>query len=107
MTERNPFQALAEEAPQVSQAFNSLIQAVSTAGGLDAKTRQLIFIGIMASKGDSEAVAAHVPMARQQGAAREEIRDAILLALPSSGLQSVTHCLIPALEAYDRCTENL
>ena len=102
MEERNPFTALQEEAPQVAGAFNGLIAALSAADGLDAKTRQLIYIGIKASQGEAGAVTAHVPMAKAQGATRAEIRDAVLLSLTTAGVTGVTHCLVPALAAYDR-----
>jgi AhpD family alkylhydroperoxidase len=103
MTDKNPFAIFREEAPQVADAFDGLIQAVSSTGGLDAKTRQLIYIGIKASQGDTGAVQAHVPMAKASGATREEIRDAVLLTLTVSGVLGITHCLVPALEAYEKC----
>ncbi len=99
---KNPFDTLKQEAPQVAEAFNNLITAISTTGGLDAKTRQLVFIGIKAAQGDTAAAVAHTPMARQDGATREEVRDTILMTLTVSGIQGITHCLVPVLEAYDR-----
>ncbi len=102
MSNQNPFAVLKEEAPQVSEAFDSLITAISSTGGLDAKTRQLIYIGMKASQGDTQAVIAHTPMAKREGASRSEIRDAILMTLTVCGVQGVTHCLIPALEAYEQ-----
>lgn len=100
MINQNPFALLKEEAPQVSEAFDGLIRAVSS-GALDSKTRQLVYIGIKASQGDAKAVAAHVPMAKMAGASRDEIRDTILMTMTVSGVQGITHCLIPALEAYE------
>jgi alkylhydroperoxidase/carboxymuconolactone decarboxylase family protein YurZ len=104
MQSKNPFAILQKESPQVSKAFTNLITAVS-AGGPDAKTRQLIFIGIKASQGDASAVAAHVPMAKSEGASRDEVLGTILMTLPVSGIQGITNCLIPALEAYERKDE--
>lgn len=101
MQNKNPFMIFQSEAPQVAVAFDSLINAISSQDGLDAKTRQLIYIGIKASQGDAGAVAAHVPMAKSHGATREEIRDTILLTLTVSGVQGITYCLVPALEAYE------
>ncbi|MGX8702097.1 hypothetical protein [Caproiciproducens sp.] len=40
-------------------------------------------------------------MARMAGASRDEIRDTILMTMTVSGVQGITHCLIPALEAYE------
>jgi alkylhydroperoxidase/carboxymuconolactone decarboxylase family protein YurZ len=98
----DPFALLAREAPQTSQAFNGLIAAVCAEGGLDDKTRQLIYIGVKASQGDEGAVAAHVLMAKQAGATREEQLGALLMTLTVSGVTGVTHCLVPALEVYDK-----
>lgn len=107
MQRKKPFTVLQKESPQVFEAFGSLIAAVSSAGGLDAKTRQLIFIGIKASQGDASAVAAHMPMAKSEGASREEILGSILMTLAVSGIQGITNCLVPALEAYGRENETL
>ncbi|MBP1736418.1 MAG: carboxymuconolactone decarboxylase [Oscillospiraceae bacterium] len=98
----NPFDTLKQEVPEVAAAFNGLISAISASGGLDEKTRQLIFIGIKASQGDTSAAAAHTPMAKKGGASREEVRDAVLMTLPVSGIQGITQCLAPVLDAYDR-----
>lgn len=48
-------------------------------------------------------MAAHVPMAKHAGAARSEIRDTVLLTLTVCGVQGMSHCLVPALEAYENC----
>lgn len=103
MQSQNPFEVFKNEAPQVSAAFDGLIGAISSQGGLDAKTRQLIYVGIKASQGDAGAVAAHVPMAKSHGATRDEIRDTILLTLTVSGVQGIANCLVPALEAFENC----
>lgn len=98
---KNPFEVFQKEAPQVSKAFFDMYGAISAAGGLDAKTLQLIYIGIKASQGQVGSVAAHVPMAKKEGATREEIRDTILITLMTCGVDGIASCLIPALEAYD------
>jgi len=103
MLNQNPFEVFRNEAPQVAAAFDNLIGAISSQGGLDAKTRQLIYIGIKASQGDAGAVAAHVPMAKASGATREEIRDTLLLTLTVSGVQGIAHCLVPALDTFENC----
>lgn len=102
MQAEHPLAVFKREAPQVSEAFHGLISAISTSGSLDAKTRQLIYIGMKAAQADAGAVAAHVPMARDAGATREEIRDTIMLTLTVSGVQGITHCLVPALAAFEK-----
>lgn len=105
MQKEHSFAVFKREAPQVFEAFNGLISAISTSGSLDAKTRQLIYIGIKAAQADAGAVAAHVPMARGAGATREEIRDTILLTLSVCGVQGITHCLVPALAAFEQAEQ--
>ena len=103
MQNMNLFTVFQNEAPQVAAAFDGLINAISSQDGLEAKTQQLIYIGIKASQGDTKAVVAHVPMAKSHGATRNEIRDTILLTLAVSGVKGITNCLVPALEAYESC----
>lgn len=99
--ENNPMEVFQKEAPEVAGAFNNLIVALSSTKGLDAKTRQLIYIGMKAMQGDAAAVIAHTPMAKQAGATREELKDTILLTLTVSGIKGVVSCLPAALEIYD------
>lgn len=103
MQNSNSYSVFKEESPQVFEAFTQLIQTITTAGSLDPKTRQLIYIGIKASQGDANAVVAHVPMAKEAGATRDEIRDTILMTLTVSGVTAISHCLVPALETYENC----
>jgi len=98
----NPMVRFKTEAPEVALAFNGLIESICKNGSLDDKTRQLIYIGIKASMGDSSAVVAHAPMAKSAGASREELRDTILLTLTVCGVKGVVSCLPAALDAFDQ-----
>lgn len=98
---KNPLELFREEAPDVAAAFDGLVQSLVASPGLDSKTKHLVYIGIKASMGDAVAVGFHAPMARRFGATREEVRDAILITLTTSGLQGVATCLQAALDAYD------
>ncbi|MBS1529911.1 MAG: carboxymuconolactone decarboxylase family protein [Bacteroidetes bacterium] len=100
-TKTNPMQVFQEEAPEVSKAFDSLISALQNTTGLDAKTKHLIYIGIKTALDDKTAVHFHVPMAKQLGATRDEIKDTILITLSVCGLRGVANCLPLALEVYD------
>ena len=97
----NPMESFRKEAPEVAQAFDSLIQAIVASKGLDQKTKQLIYIAMKASAGDSLAVRAHVPMAKAAGATREEVVDAILLTLTVSGIRGVVTCLSEVIAQFD------
>ena len=98
----NSLETFQKEAPDVAKAFNGLIDALKNTTGLDAKTKQLIYIGIKSSMSDSTAVFFHVKMAKQLGATRDEIRDTILITLSVCGLSGVASCLATALEADDK-----
>jgi len=89
------------EAPEVAKAFDGLIEALKSTTGLDAKTKQLVYIGIKSSTGDSNAVFFHVKMAKKLGATRDEIKDTILITLTVCGIKGVSSCLQTALDAYD------
>lgn len=103
MNEQNPMEFFQNEAPDVAMAFNNLIEVLSSTKGLDPKTRQLIYIGMKAMQGDTGAVIAHTPMAKQAGATREELKDTILLTLTVSGIKGIVYCLPAALSTYDNC----
>jgi alkylhydroperoxidase/carboxymuconolactone decarboxylase family protein YurZ len=98
----NPLEVFQKEAPEVAKAFDGLITALKETTGLDAKTKQLVYIGIKAVLGDTTAIYYHVPMARKLGATREEIKDTILITLSVVGLKGVASCLPVALEVYDK-----
>lgn len=98
---KNPLAEFEEEAPEVAKAFNLMIEALKNTTGLDAKTKQLVYIGIKAALGDADAIYYHVSAAKNLGATREEILDTILITLPVCGLTGVAKCLPVALSVYD------
>jgi alkylhydroperoxidase/carboxymuconolactone decarboxylase family protein YurZ len=100
----NPLDIFQKEAPEVAKAFDGLIEALKSTTGLDAKTKQLVYIGIKSAMGDTTAIYYHVAMAKKLGATREEIRDTILITLSVCGLKGVATCLPTALEVYDNMT---
>jgi alkylhydroperoxidase/carboxymuconolactone decarboxylase family protein YurZ len=99
--EKNLMEVFQEEAPEVAQAFGGLIQSVSSMKALEPKVKQLIYIAIRASQGETTAVTAHVPMAKQAGVTRDELKEAIILTTTVCGIKGVASCLISALETYD------
>jgi alkylhydroperoxidase/carboxymuconolactone decarboxylase family protein YurZ len=98
----NPMELFQREAPEVAKAFNGLIMSLVASKGLDQKTKQLIYIAMKAAMGDDTAVRAHLPMAKQAGATREEVVDAILMTLTVSGIRGVVHCLPDAVKFYGK-----
>ncbi len=98
----NPMMVFHQEAPEVAKAFDGLVQALINTKGLDAKTKQLVYLGIKSAMGDTMAVYYHVPMAKRLGATREEIKDTIMITLTVCGLKGVTTCLPQAMEIFDQ-----
>lgn len=98
--ETNLYDIFRQEAPEIFTAFNGLVQSLVDAKGLDQKTKQLLYIGMKIVAGDETAVKFHIPMARQAGATRDEIKETILLTLVITGLKGVG-MLPAALEIYD------
>jgi AhpD family alkylhydroperoxidase len=97
----NPMEIFRKEAPEVAEAFNGLIKTLVASKGLDQKTKQLIYIAMKAAMGDEMAVQAHVPMAKQAGATRGEVVDAILMTLAVSGIRGVVQCLPGAVKQFE------
>ncbi|HEY1032534.1 MAG TPA: carboxymuconolactone decarboxylase family protein [Flavipsychrobacter sp.] len=63
----NTMDLFQKEAPEVAKAFNGLIESIVESKGIDAKTKQLIYIALKAAQGDDTAIKFHVPMAKQLG----------------------------------------
>ncbi|MCK9590719.1 MAG: carboxymuconolactone decarboxylase family protein [Methanoregula sp.] len=70
--------------------------------GLDAKTKQLIYLAMKVSMGDEMAVRAHVPMAKASGATKEEVVDAILMTLTVSGIRGNVTCLPETARQFEK-----
>lgn len=98
---QNPLDVFQKEAPDVAKAFDGLIQSIIASKGLDAKTKQLIYIAVKAAQGDEMAVKFHVPMAKKLGATKAEVIDAILVTLTVCGIKGVATCLPAAVKEYE------
>jgi alkylhydroperoxidase/carboxymuconolactone decarboxylase family protein YurZ len=93
-------QVFQEECPGVAAALDGLIDAIRALPVLDGKTRQLINIGIQTANRNPRGVYFHAMMARNEGAAREEVIGAVVMNLHLSGLAPVLDCFGPAMEGY-------
>lgn len=97
----NPLQLLQQEAPEVANAFHALIQAIVHSKGLDEKTKQLIYIALKAAQGDTQAVALHVMMAKNAGATKAEMTDALLVTLTVAGIKGIVSGLPAVVHAFE------
>jgi 4-carboxymuconolactone decarboxylase len=82
------FEKLQMDYPEVASAYELLGKAVHTSGPLDDKTRALIKLAISSGAGLEGAVHSHTRKAIEAGISKEEIRQTVLLALPTIGLPS-------------------
>jgi AhpD family alkylhydroperoxidase len=82
------FEKFQNEFPEVSNAYELLGKAVHNAGPLDEKTRSLIKLAISTGARLEGAVHSHTRKALEAGCSKEEIKQTILLALPTIGLPS-------------------
>ena len=80
------FEKLHKDYPEVAKAYEELGKAVHSSGPLDNKTRALIKLAISTGAGLEGAVHSHTRKAIELGISTEEIRQTILLALPTIGL---------------------
>ncbi|NJD67682.1 MAG: carboxymuconolactone decarboxylase family protein [Candidatus Methylomirabilota bacterium] len=80
-----PFQQFTQLFPEAHAAYERLGGACHTAGPLEAKTRELIQLGMAIGIRSEGAVHAHVRKALEAGASPEEIRHAVLLGIPTLG----------------------
>jgi AhpD family alkylhydroperoxidase len=87
------FRDFMEDHPAIAAAYEALGTAVHADGPLNEKTRALIKLGISAGAGLEGALHSHTRKAIEAGATKEEMRHAIILALPTIGLPSTMAAL--------------
>ena len=83
------FKEFTEKYPEVAKAYEELGSAVHKAGDIDEKTRALVKLGIAVGARYEGAVHSHTRKALEAGAAKEEIRQVVLLSLPTIGQPSM------------------
>lgn len=87
------FQKFTEDYPEVASSYESLGNAVHSAGPLDDKTRALVKLAISTGARLEGAVHSHARKALKAGATPEEMKHTVLLALPTIGLPSMMAAL--------------
>lgn len=96
-----PLKELRTGAPDVMKSFSSLARAASDTKALDAKTRELIALGISVAVRCDACIAFHAESAVRQGATREEMTETMGMAIYMGAGPSVMYAA-QALEAYDQ-----
>lgn len=87
------YRKLTEDYPEIVKSYEQLGRAVHNAGPLDDKTRALIKLAISSGARLEGAVHSHTRKAIKVGVAKEEIRQVVLLGLPTIGLPSMMAAL--------------
>lgn len=79
---------LASEDPEVLRAYEGMMQALYLRDRrLDGATKELIYVAVLIGLGASEEhIRAHMEKAQREGAAPEEILQAVELLMPAAGV---------------------
>ena len=80
-----PFRRFTRDNPAVAEAYDTLGRACGEAGPLDAKTRELVKLGMAVGARLEGAVHSHARRALEAGATPGEIRHVVTLAAPTLG----------------------
>jgi AhpD family alkylhydroperoxidase len=72
---------LRASAPEVMKAFGAIAQAALAPKALDAKTKELIALGISVAARCDDCIAFHVKAAVDRGASREEVLETLGMAI--------------------------
>jgi len=87
-------------APDVTKAFSALGQAATKPGAIDAKTKELIALGIAIAGRCDGCIGFHTQAAIRHGASREEVLETIGVAIYMGGGPSYVYGG-QTLEAFD------
>ncbi len=88
-------------APETMKAFSAMAQSALAAKALDAKTKELIALGISVAVRCDPCIAFHAEAARKQGATREEVMETAAMAVYMGAGPAVMYAA-QAVESYDQ-----
>jgi AhpD family alkylhydroperoxidase len=100
-----PYQAFRIDFPSVYAAYEALGAAVSNAGPLDIKTRELIKLGMCAANGSETGVESHTHRALDAGATEREIEHTVMLGINTLGFSTMMAALTWAKQAIANHTK--
>lgn len=95
---------LRRSAPEAMAAFAELGRAALAPGALDTKTKELIALAISVAVRCDPCIAYHGSAAQRQGATREEVAEAMSVAL-YMGAGPAAMYAAQALEAFDQYSD--
>ena len=94
-----PYQQFRTNYPEVYKVYEQLGEAAANAGPLDAKTRELIKLGMSAANRSESAVQSHAHRALEAGATSAEIEHTLLLGINTLGFPTTMAALTWARSA--------
>ena len=99
--------ALRSGAPEVMKAFAGLAQAALAPKALDARSKELIALGIAVAIRCDDCIAFHVKAALEQGATREEVLETLGMAVYMGAGPSVMYAnhALDAFEQFDKAAK--
>lgn len=84
---------VAEQYPEVWDAYAALGKACAEAGPLDARSRRLIKLSLAIGVRSEGAVHSHVRRALDEGLSAEELKQVAMLAIPTAGFPAAVAAL--------------
>src|SRR5258707_1966842 len=90
--------------PDIVKGYTTLSRAGQKAGHLDEKTRELIALAVAITLRCDGCITVHTAAARERGATKEEIAEALGVAVSANAGAAVVYCR-PALDPYDAAAE--
>ncbi|MEG3767475.1 carboxymuconolactone decarboxylase family protein [Alteromonas sp. 14N.309.X.WAT.G.H12] len=97
--------ALRTDISDTLQGFSAMAQAATKNGALDKKTKELIALAIGVSARCDGCIGFHVKALVEQGASKEEIEEALGMAIYMGGGPSLMYAA-DAMLAYEQFTQN-
>lgn len=94
-----PYQQFRTEYPAVYATYETLGAAAANAGPLDAKTRELVKLGMAAANRSESGVESHTHRALDAGATPDEVQHALLLGINTIGFSTMMAALTWAKKA--------
>lgn len=97
---KDKYKHIYAQAGEVGDVFLNLILKESEVSALDPKTHELAYLAVLTASRLEHGIALHTKEAKKLGATREEVKSAILVALPVVGFPAIMGLKI-ALSSYD------
>ncbi len=95
----NDFQLFLEESNGVGQALMESVMKAAEVSALDGKTHELAYIAVLSALQMAGGLTYHVKHAKELGATLEEVKSAVLVGIPLSGIR-LAEAFAVAVQSY-------